>query len=361
MTDASNDNANETTLMVDGHGGWAGLLGTLTAGRDLSADAAGAAMADILGGRATDAQIAGFIVGLRQKGESVEEMVGLVDAMLAAAEPLHVPVGTIDIVGTGGSAHRRAHALNVSTMSSIVAAAAGATVCKHGNYRASSTSGSFDFLAELGVNVLLTPAQLEACIEEVGLGFALAKTFHPAMRFAGPVRAQLGIPTVFNVLGPLAHPGRLTRQLIGVAEEATAERMASVVAARGVDLVWVVAGHGGIDELSTTGSSVVFEVTPSGVRRFLVDPTSVSLDVQPDLSVLAGGDAAENVAIFRRLADGSDRGPRADMIALNAGAALVVAGVADTLADGVSAAASALADGRVTRLLDQLVATTNRA
>jgi anthranilate phosphoribosyltransferase len=344
---------------LDAYGGWPGILGTVSSGADLSSAEAHAAMGEILDGAATSAQIAGLIVALRLKGESVVEMTGLADAMLEAAEPLTVPADAIDIVGTGGSAHRRRHALNVSTMASFVAAGAGAVVCKHGNFRASSTSGSFDFLTTLGVNVGLDAAQLESCLAQTGLGFALARTFHPAMRHAGPVRAELGIPTVFNVLGPIAHPGRVKRQLIGTADEKTASLMAEVVAAMGSIRVWVVTGAGGLDEISTTGPSVIFDVSPSGIERLEIDLLLLGITPPRSTDDLAGGDAADNVAIFNSLLDGSETSARRDIVVLNAGAGLVVAGIAQDLATGIRLASDAIDDGRVRAKVDQLVEVSN--
>lgn len=335
-------------------GGWPGTLGRIASGTDLLREHAEAAMAEILAGRATDAQIAGLIVGLRLKGETVEEMIGLANGMLEAAEPLSMPDGTIDIVGTGGSAHRRKHALNVSTMASFVAAAAGATVCKHGNFKASSTSGSFDFLAALGLRDDLSPAQLEACVAETGIGFALARRFHPAMRHAGPVRAELGIPTVFNVLGPLAHPAHLRRQVIGCATEELAARMGAVLQAQGSQRAWVITGDGGLDEISTTGPSVIFDVTPDAVERLEIDLRFLGITPPASMDDLAGGTPQDNVAIFERILDGSERGSRRDIVALNAGAALVVAGLQTSLADGLAAARAAIDDGRVAAKLEAM-------
>lgn len=337
-------------------GGWVGTLGRITASADLSGGNARAAMNEILGGRATPAQIAGLIVGLRLKRETVEEMAGLARGMLDAAEPLDVPPNSIDIVGTGGSAHRRKHALNVSTMASFVAAAAGATVCKHGNFKASSTSGSFDFLQGLGIRVDLDRAQLEACIQATGLGFALARTFHPAMRHAAPVRTELGIPTVFNVLGPLANPGRVKRQVVGCATEELAARMAATLQSLGSEHAWVISGDGGLDEISTTGPSVIFDVKPNSIERREIDLRFLGVEMPPSLDDLAGGDAADNVRIFMSIIDGSETGSRHDIVALNAGAGLVVAGLAPSLAEGLRQAEAAIADGRVAEKLTQLKA-----
>ncbi len=232
-------------MTLEDHGGWPGVLGALTEGDDISSDAAEAVLSTVLAGEATDAQLAAFLVALRQKGETVAEMSGLVRAMRAAAVPLDVPEHTVDLVGAGGSALGRRAALNVSTMASFVVAGAGATVCKHGNRKASSTSGSFDVLEALGVRIDLTPDGVERCVAEVGVAFAFAPTFHPAMRFAGPVRAQLGIPTVFNILGPLSHPGLLTRQVVGVPDVETGRRMAEVLSATGSTRAMVVTGDGG--------------------------------------------------------------------------------------------------------------------
>ncbi len=337
---------------VQQFGGWARVFETLVDGQDLTVEQASAAMEDILTGRATQAQISGLLVAIRAKGETVDELVGFTKAMLGAAEPLTLAEGAIDIVGTGGSKHRQDHALNVSTMASIVASAAGAVVCKHGNRKASSTSGSFDFLEALGVTIDLGPAELEQCVAEIGLGFAFAKSFHPAMRFAGPVRAELGIPTVFNQLGPIAHPGRPRRQVVGTANEDRAKATASVLMSMGAELSWVVTGAGGLDELTTTGASIIYEVSQGGVSRSEVSPDDFGMPIRTP-SDLMGGDAHRNVEIFLAMVDGSS-GPTTDIVVLNAAAGLVVAGVASDLVEGVSLSAEALASGLVRSKLDRL-------
>jgi anthranilate phosphoribosyltransferase len=343
-------------LAVDSFGGWPALIGALTQGRDLHRDEAAAAMSDVLGGRATPAQLAALLVGLRAKGETVEELTGLAGAMVDAAEPLRLPAGTIDIVGTGGSEHRRRHALNVSTMACFVAAGAGAVVCKHGNKKASSTSGSFDVLEALGLRVELGPAQVARCVDEIGLGFAFARTFHPAMRHAGPVRSELGIPTVFNLLGPLAHPGRVTRQVIGTASPEQSRRMAEVLRAMGSERALVVTGDQGVDELTTTGPATVVELRGGTLTSGTVDPAGLGLDLVP-LDALAGGDAAANAAIARRVL-GGEPGPFRQVVMLNASAALVVAGVADDLGHGLDLAARSIDSGAALDRLDRLVALT---
>ncbi|MEQ8841242.1 MAG: anthranilate phosphoribosyltransferase [Acidimicrobiales bacterium] len=341
-----------TTL--DAHGGWSEILGTLANGDDLSAGATRAVLATILSGDATDAQIAAFIVGLRIKGETVEELTGLQGAMIDAATPLSVPENTIDIVGVGGAPTRRKHALNVSTMASFVAAAAGATVCKHGNRKASSTSGSFDLLEELGIDVDVAPDALEAQVRDHGVGFAFARTFHPAMRHVGPVRAELGIPTVFNILGPLSHPGRLSRQVIGVADWSIAERMIRVLEATGSTRALVVHGEGGLDELTTTGPSKMLSLRNGEITELRVDAIDVGL-ARATTDDLAGGDAKVNAEIARRVFAG-EPGPKRDIVVLNAAAGLVAAGLVEDLPAGVEAAAAAIDNGRAAAKVAALAA-----
>jgi anthranilate phosphoribosyltransferase len=345
-------------MTLEDHGGWAGVLGRLSQGTDISADATEAVLAQVLAGEATDAQLAAFVVALRQKGETVEEMTGLVRAMRGAAVQLKVPDHTIDLVGAGGSQLGREAALNVSTMASFVAAGAGAAVCKHGNRKASSTSGSFDVLEALGVAIELGPEAVEACVAEVGVGFAFARTFHPAMRFAGPVRAQLGIPTVFNVLGPLSHPGFLTRQVVGVPDPDTGLRMAAVLAATGSEYAMVVTGDGGLDELSTTGPNTIHEVHGTEVSTTTLDPKDLGLRLV-EAAQLRGGDAAANAAIAHRVF-GGEQGAHRDIVVLNAAAGLVTAGVAENFVDGVERAAASLDSGAAADRLTALVELTNR-
>ncbi|MGI9607708.1 MAG: anthranilate phosphoribosyltransferase [Acidimicrobiales bacterium] len=339
---------------LDSFGGWPQILGTLTIGSDLSGEQTEAVLASILAGDATDAQISAYIVALRQKGETVDELTGMVRAMHAAATSLDMPENTIDIVGMGGAPSRRRAALNVSTMASIVAPAAGATVCKHGNRKASSTSGSFDLLEALGIQFDVAPTELEAMVEQLGICFAFARSFHPAMRHVGPVRMQLGIPTVFNALGPLAHPARLRRQLVGVADDALASKMIEVLAATGSEVAWVVTGDGVLDELSTTGPTTVRELRNGTMTTFTVDPVELGI-ARPAEGDLDGGDAAANKRILQRLVDG-EVGAARDIVALNAAAGLVVGGVAADLPAGLSAAFDAIDSGAASAKLDALLA-----
>jgi anthranilate phosphoribosyltransferase len=340
-------------------GGWRTILSELTAGHDLSAAQAGAAMSEILEGAATPAQIAGFIIALRMKGEAVEEVSGMVDAMLASAAPISLPaeLDAIDIVGTGGAPSRRVHALNVSTMACFVAAGAGVAVCKHGNRKASSTSGSIDLLDALGVQVDLDGVGVTRCVTEAGVGFCFARGFHPAMRHAGPVRAELGVPTVFNFLGPLSHPARVRRQVIGVSDARMAPTVVGVLQARGLERAMVVHGHDGMDELTLTGVSTVFELRDGEVNEYEFDPASVGLSVV-DAEAIKGGDAAANAALAARVF-GGEPGPYRDIVLLNAAAGLVVAGVADSIKEGLEAARASIDGGSASAVLERLISVSN--
>jgi anthranilate phosphoribosyltransferase len=265
---------------------------------------------------------------------------------------VHLATEALDTCGTGGSRQRREAAFNVSTVAALVAAGAGAKVCKHGNRRASATSSSADLLEALGVAIELGPEGVARCVAEVGIGFCLAPRYHPGMRHPGPVRRELGVATVFNLLGPMANPARVKRQVIGVVDGGVAEKVAHVLRANGTERAMVVYGHDGLDELTTAAASTVVELRDGEVHSFDVDPASFGLT--PVQSAPAGGDTAANVELVRRLLDG-EPGAHRDIVVLNAGAALVVAGVSETLADGVEAATASVADGAAARTLDLLV------
>jgi anthranilate phosphoribosyltransferase len=341
-------------------GGWPAVLGDLCARRDLSPEAAAAAMREILDGAATPAQIGAFLVGLRTKGETAEEMAGLLEAMLEHAE--RVPVDEalrdrlVDTCGTGGD---RRHTVNVSTAAALVVAGAGAPVCKHGNRAASSAAGSADVLEALGVVIDLGPDGVARCIAEAGIGFCFAPRFHPAMRHAAPARRELGVPTVFNFLGPLANPARVRRQVLGVADPAMAERVVGVLRAEGARRALVVYGHDGLDELTTTTTSTVFDLADGDLRVYAVDPATLGLG-PASLDALRGGDAADNAATLRRVLDG-ERGPVRDLVVLNAAAGLVAAGLAPGLPEGVEQAAAAIDDGRAAAALERLVTVSKAA
>jgi anthranilate phosphoribosyltransferase len=338
-------------------GGWRAILADLTRGDDLTAEQAGAALGSILRGEATPAQIAGFIVALRMKGETVEEVSGMVDAMLAAASPISLPEGldAIDIVGTGGAPTRRVHALNVSTMACFVVAGAGVAVCKHGNRKASSTSGSFDLLDALGIPVDLDGPAVARCVSDAGAGFCFARAFHPAMRHAGPVRAELGVPTVFNFLGPLSNPARVKRMVLGVSDPRVAPTAIGVLQRREMTRAMVVHGHDGMDELTLTGPSTVLELRDGEVHEYEVDPAALGLRVVPAAEV-AGGDASANAAIARRVLAG-EAGPYRDIVLLNAAAGLVVGGAAADLATGLELARASIDGGKARAVCEALIAT----
>ncbi|MEZ5320577.1 MAG: anthranilate phosphoribosyltransferase [Microthrixaceae bacterium] len=334
--------------------GWRTVLGRLAAGADLTRREAHAALTEVLRGRATNAQIAAFIVAMRLKGETAEEIGGLVDAMLGEAAPLDLPAGTVDVVGTGGSHALRGGSFNVSTVAAIVAAAAGATVCKHGNRKASSTSGSTDLLEALGVAVDLDGAAVRRCVDEAGVGFCFARMFHPAMRHVAEARNELGIPTVFNILGPMAHPGSVRRQVLGVADPARVDVIAEVLRGRGMDRALVVHGLDGLDELTTTDRSLVIDIRGDHETRHEVHPDDVGLEVR-SLSDLEVGDPRANAEMTHRVL-GGERGAHRDMVVFNAAAGLMVADLVDDLAAGVELAASAVDDGRAAATLERLVA-----
>ena len=340
-------------------GGWKAVLTDLVAGIDLSPEVARAALGSILGERATDAQLAGFIIALGMKGGSVPELTGLVDAMHDAAVPLTAPAGAIDIVGSGGAPGRQQHALSVSTMAVFVASAAGAVVCKHGSVAATSSSGSFDTLGALGLATELDGPAVERCISEIGLGFAFAKLFHPAMRFAGPVRTELGVPTTFNFLGPLANPAKVSRQVLGVSDPVMAPRVAGVLAARGAEHCLVVHGADRLDEITLTDVTRIYEVRDGEIAdEFFFDPPSIGLE-RVNRAALWGGSPQQNADILRAIVAGHETGPRAQIVQLNAGAGLVVAGLAGDFAEGYEMARQAVVDGRAAAKLEAAVQLTN--
>ena len=296
---------------------WPDLLGHLVRRVDQPAETVGWAMRQILAGEATPAQLAAFVVALRSKGETVAELTGLVEVMLEFATPITVPGPAVDVVGSGGD---RLNTVNVSTMAAIVAAAAGATVVKHGNRAASSVCGAADVLEALGVVLDLRPQAQQQVVAEVGIGFLFAPQYHPALRHAGPIRAQLGIPTTFNFLGPMANPAQPRAQAVGVADPRMAELMAGVFAARGQQGM-VMHGADGLDELTTTTCSTVWVYADGQVRRTELDPADLGLP-RAELPDLVGGDPSHNAQVVRDVV-AAVPGPVRDIVLLNAAAALV--------------------------------------
>lgn len=339
---------------------WPEVLSALIAGRDLSGEQTGWAMGEILSGEATSAQIAGFAVALRAKGETVDEVQGLVDAMYAHATPLKVSGRVLDVVGTGGD---RSMSVNISSMAAIVAAGAGVPVVKHGNRSASSKAGSADVLEALGVRLDLSAADVARVGEQAGITFCFAAAFHPALRHAAVPRRELGVGTTFNFLGPLAHPAKPEAQAIGCADPSMAPVMAGVFARRGVD-AWVFRGDDGLDELTTTTASRVWAVHAGEVTEHVIEPLDVGIP-RGTAEGLRGQDAAYNAEVVRRVVAG-ERGPVRDAVVLNAGAALAIhaaepGSVVDRLAAGIARAEESIDSGRAQATLQRWVEVTARA
>jgi anthranilate phosphoribosyltransferase len=333
---------------------WPGLLDRLVAREDLSADDTSWAMDRIMAGDATGAQIGAFVVALRSKGETPAEVTGLASVMLSHARRVSLDVAAADIVGTGGD---QAGTVNISTMSAVVTAAAGVPVVKHGNRAQSSRCGAADVLESLGVAIELSPEAVATCVREVGIGFCFAPAFHPAFRHAGPPRRELGIPTVFNIMGPLTNPAQPTSALVGCANLRLAPVVAEVLAARGFSVL-VVHGDDGLDEITTTTTTTAWVASGGVVRSAVIDPTA--LGVSPAApEALKGGDAAMNATVLRSLVAG-DAGAVRDTVLLNAaGAVAAFRGFsADLTADlraGMAAATEAIDSGRASKLLDHWI------
>ena len=324
-------------------------------GHDLSRAEARSVMNVVMEGEATPAQIGGLLVGLRAKGETVDELTGFAEALREHVVPVH-PTRTplVDVVGTGGDGART---FNISTAAALVAAAAGAAVAKHGNRAASSACGSADVLEALGFALELPPERIAASIDEHGFGFMFARAHHPAMRHAAPIRQELGTRTVFNVLGPLANPAGARDGVFGVYAPELARTYAEALAGLGARRALVVHGAGGVDELTPFGSSLVVEVRDGRIEEWELDPVSLGIE-RSDAAELRGGDALANAATIRRVLAG-ERGARRDAVVLNAGAALLTAAVVDDLREGIAAAGAAIDDGAAEATLERLVAFSN--
>jgi anthranilate phosphoribosyltransferase len=327
----------------------------LLGGTPLSREQARDVMDQVMAGEATPAQIAGLLIALRAKGETADEMTGFVDSMRAHATPLDLPEGAIDTCGTGGD---RSGTFNISTAAAIVAAGAGIPVAKHGNRAASSRCGSADVLEALGVDITLGPEGVRRCVDVAGMGFCFAPTFHPAMRHAGPARRELGVRTVFNVLGPLANPGRVRRQALGVGAPSLAPLMLRVLKELGHERALVFFGEDGIDELTTTGPSRVFELKEGVVSEYELDPQELAIP-RARSEDLKGGTPPENAQLLRQVLDG-EAGPRRDVVLLNAAAAMLAAGRARDWKEGLAMAKESVDDGRAKQALNRLVETSQR-
>jgi anthranilate phosphoribosyltransferase len=330
---------------------FAPLLEKLQRHDALTTEEAAGAMAAIMRGEATPAQIAGLLMALRAKGERPEELVGLARAMREAAVPL--PQAFSDVFDTCGTGGDNAGTVNVSSMAAVVVAACDVRVAKHGNRSVSSRSGSADVFEALGVNIAAPPVVAARCLADAGMAFLFAPTFHPSMRHAAPVRRELGVRTAFNLLGPLTNPAGTTRQLVGVPRPELTELVARALGLLGSARVWVVHAADGLDELSTTGYTKVSECRDGLLRTFFVHPSMFGL-AKGSLDDLRGGDAEHNAAVAREVLGGA-RGPVRDIVLLNAGAGLFIAGRAATVADGVALAAAAIDSGRAAETLQRLV------
>jgi anthranilate phosphoribosyltransferase len=326
----------------------------LLAGQPLDRSQARSVMDVVMAGEATPVQVAGLLVALRARGETVDEMAGFVDSMRAHATPLELGVAAIDTCGTGGD---RANTFNISTAAALVAAGAGVKVAKHGNRAATSRCGSADVLEALGVTIALGPDGVRRCVEDAGIGFCFAPTFHPAMRHAGSARKELGVRTIFNVLGPLANPARVRRQALGVAAPALAPLMIRVLQELGHERALVFYGEDGLDELTTAAPSRIFELDGGSVREFRLEPQELGLG-RSTTGDLLGGTPPENAGILQGIFEGA-KGPRRDVVLLNAAAAAVAAGRAKDFREGLALSAQSIDSGAAGQALDRLVRTSH--
>jgi len=326
------------------------LIEKLVRHEDLTTDEAAAAMREVMEGRVAPAALAGLLAALVMKGERPEELVGLARAMREHAVKLQAPPGDVfDTCGTGGD---RAGTFNVSSAAAVVVASCGVKVAKHGNRSVSSRCGSADVFEQLGVNVAATPAVVEHTLRTTDIAFFFAPTFHPSMRHAAPVRREMGIRTAFNLLGPLTNPAGAARQIVGVPRPELTQVMARALLLLGSERAWVVHGAGGIDEISTTGHTKVSECRDGSVRTFFIHPSEFGIaKALPE--DLRGGDAIENATIIRQVLEGR-RGPARDIVVLNAGAALCVAGRVETVGEGITVAAAAIDSGAALETLDRM-------
>jgi anthranilate phosphoribosyltransferase len=332
---------------------WPQMLSRISAGDHLNVEEAAELMRQIMAGDATPGQIGGFLMALRTKGETVDEIEGLSRTALTFAHPVEAPEPVIDTCGTGGD---RSGTFNISTVAAIVVAGCDVRIAKHGNRAASSDCGSADLLEALGVKIDLDAQGVQRCIQQAGIGFMFAPVFHPAARHAAPVRAELRVPTVFNFLGPLTNPARPHAQVVGCSDERMLPLMAEVLARRGTRAK-LVRGEDGIDELTTTGISTVLDVRDGEVRERHLDPSSHGL-AKATLSDLQGGDVGTNVEIARAVISGYP-GPHRDVVLLNAGAALEVAGAAKDIAGGMGSAARSIDSGKASQVLDRWIEVSN--
>jgi len=332
------------------------LIAKVATGASLTQEESAHAFDKMMSGEATPSQMGAFLMALRVRGETVEEIAGAVATMRSKMTTVDAPANAIDVVGTGGDA---AGSYNISTCAAFIVAGAGVPVAKHGNRALSSKSGAADVLAALGVNIELKPEGISKCIKKAGIGFMFAPAHHPAMKHVGPTRVELATRTIFNLLGPLSNPAGVKRQMVGVFARHWIEPLAKVLGQLGSEKAWVVHGSDGLDEITTTGPTAVAEFAGGKVREFEITPEEAGL-ARATASDLKGGTPADNAEMMRKLLDGA-KGPLRDVVSMNAAALLVVAGAAPDLKAGVAKAAQSIDSGAAKAALASLVEISNRS
>ena len=333
------------------------LIAKVVEGKDLTEEEAKRGMEILLSGEATQAQIGSFLTALRMKGETLEELVGFASVLRDKAETISPKVGNyVDLVGTGGDC---TYTFNISTTSAFAVAAAGLPVAKHGNRSISSKSGAGDVLEELGVNIMAEPATVERCVNEAGIGFMFAQLFNKSMKYVGQARKEMGVRTVFNILGPLANPSRAKNMVVGVYSPMLTEVVAKAMARLGVERAFVVSGADNMDEITLTGTTTISEIKDGEVKTFQLTPEEVGLKTC-SLEELRGGDGKENAKITKAILSGEEKGPKRDIVLLNAGATLYVGGIAKDIKEGIELAAEVIDSGKAKAVLDKLVEESNK-
>ena len=325
-------------------------------GKDLTEEEAKKAMEIMLSGEATQAQIAAFLTAMRMKGETLEELIGLASVLRDKAETITPKAENyVDLVGTGGDC---TYTFNISTTSAFVGAAAGLPVAKHGNRSISSKSGAGDVLEALGVNIMAEPALVQKCVDEVGIGFMFAQLFNKSMKYVGQARKEMGVRTVFNILGPLANPSRAKNMVVGVYSPALTEKIAKAMSKLGVECGFVISGNDNMDEFTLSGTTTVSEINGDDVKTYEVTPEQFGLK-RVSLEELRGGDGVQNAAITKAILSGEEKGAKRDIVLLNAGATLYIGGVADSIESGVKLAAETIDSGKAMKKLEELVRVSN--
>lgn len=333
------------------------LIAKVVDGKNLTEEEARRGMGILLSGEATQAQIGSFLTALRMKGETLDELVGFASVLRDKAETISPKVDNyVDLVGTGGDC---TYTFNISTTAAFAVAAAGLPVAKHGNRSISSKSGAGDVLEELGVNIMAEPDAVERCVDTTGIGFMFAQLFNKSMKYVGQARKEMGVRTVFNILGPLANPSRAKNMVVGVYDPTLTETVAKAMARLGVLRAFVVSGRDNMDEITLTGATTISEIKDKAVQTFQITPEEFGLK-RCSLEELRGGDGKENAKITRAILSGEEKGPKRDIVLLNAGATLYVGGVAKDIKEGIKLAAEAIDSGKANAVLEKLVEESNK-